>query len=128
MLNKGTETRSLSPAITLLRRKPGLGLNWVEGRAFSSPFSLLGHQLGRLSCPAQTCSFYFCCCGHAPRVAPNGNKNRTAGPVMGSGRRERRVSSSEFGGDAQNRTGDGGFADLCLATWLRRPESKSILP
>jgi hypothetical protein len=27
---------------------------------------------------------------------------------------------SEVGGDAQNRTGDGGFADLCLATWLRR--------
>src|SRR5713101_328059 len=26
------------------------------------------------------------------------------------------------GGDAQNRTGDGGFADLCLTTWLRRPE------
>ena len=25
-----------------------------------------------------------------------------------------------FGGDAQNRTGDGGFADLCLTTWLRR--------
>src|SRR6266550_6661476 len=24
------------------------------------------------------------------------------------------------GGDAQNRTGDGGFADLCLTTWLRR--------
>src|SRR5712691_3955075 len=27
-----------------------------------------------------------------------------------------------MGGDAQNRTGDGGFADLCLATWLRRLE------
>src|SRR6266851_3613523 len=26
------------------------------------------------------------------------------------------------GGDAQNRTGDGGFADLCLTTWLRRPD------
>ena len=26
----------------------------------------------------------------------------------------------KIGGDAQNRTGDGGFADLCLATWLRR--------
>ena len=24
------------------------------------------------------------------------------------------------GGDAENRTRDGGFADLCLATWLRR--------
>src|SRR5205807_10647321 len=28
--------------------------------------------------------------------------------------------SFQVGGDAQNRTGDGGFADLCLATWLRR--------
>src|SRR6266550_9218932 len=33
------------------------------------------------------------------------------------------------GGDAQNRTGDGGFADLCLTTWLRRHQAQvSILP
>src|SRR5919201_4905540 len=34
------------------------------------------------------------------------------------------------GGDAQNRTGDGGFADLCLTTWLRRRPMtrRSILP
>src|SRR5579859_2705239 len=32
----------------------------------------------------------------------------------------RRQLEREGGGDAQNRTGDGGFADLCLATWLRR--------
>src|SRR6202048_2323682 len=27
-----------------------------------------------------------------------------------------------IGGDAQNRTGGGAFAELCLTTWLRRPE------
>jgi hypothetical protein len=39
-----------------------------------------------------------------------------------------RAEDSDFGGDAQNRTGDGGFADLCLATWLRRRPSVWILP
>ena len=27
----------------------------------------------------------------------------------------------KFGGAARNRTGDGGFADLCLTAWRRRP-------
>jgi hypothetical protein len=31
-----------------------------------------------------------------------------------------------FGGDAQTRTGDGDFADLCLTTWLRRRVRKTL--
>src|SRR3990172_7917755 len=31
------------------------------------------------------------------------------------------------GGDDRIRTGDGGFADPCLTTWLRRPETACFL-
>src|ERR1700730_3261601 len=33
-------------------------------------------------------------------------------------------SKARDGGDAQNRTGDGAFAELCLTTWLRRRENR----
>src|SRR6202020_1570514 len=32
------------------------------------------------------------------------------------------ASRSRIGGDTQIRTGDGAFAELCLTTWLCRPE------
>ena len=31
------------------------------------------------------------------------------------------ISRDFVGGGDRSRTGDGGFADLCLTTWLRRP-------
>jgi hypothetical protein len=31
-----------------------------------------------------------------------------------------------MGGDGRIRTADGGFADPCLATWLRRPTTKLV--
>src|SRR5258708_29701998 len=51
-----------------------------------------------------------------PSVTTSAISHRPVGvPTRGLAVRVR-----QYGGDAQNRTGDGGFADLCLATWLRR--------
>jgi hypothetical protein len=36
------------------------------------------------------------------------------------------VNRYQVGGADRTRTGDGGFADLCLTTWLRRQERQSI--
>ena len=38
--------------------------------------------------------------------------------------RERSERLAKVGGAARIRTGDGGFADLCLTTWLRRREDE----
>src|ERR1700738_4285349 len=43
-----------------------------------------------------------------------------SGPAIAVARNAR--TSRTIGGDAQNRTGGGAFAELCLTTWLRRPE------
>src|SRR6266853_170246 len=74
----------------------------VSGASHSGipPVELLAGTTGMRPARAVSEGWYF-----AP-LAPNERNSR------------RRPSSN--GGDAQNRTGDGGFADLCLATWLRR--------
>src|SRR5947209_7037630 len=48
-------------------------------------------------------------------------------PISGPARAVARnaATSRTIGGDAQNRTGGGAFAELCLTTWLRRPERLS---
>src|ERR1700680_4708372 len=43
-----------------------------------------------------------------------------SGPAIAVARNA--TTSRTIGGDAQNRTGGGAFAELCLTTWLRRPE------
>ena len=43
---------------------------------------------------------------------------RSAGPAIAVARNA--ATSRTIGGDAQNRTGGGAFAELCLTTWLRR--------
>ena len=52
-----------------------------------------------------------------------------AAPVRVAALRCQRFRWSNAGGDAQIRTGDKGFAGLCLATWLRRRlVGRSVLP
>src|ERR1700736_1198355 len=41
-----------------------------------------------------------------------------SGPAMAVAKKA--TTSRTIGGDAQNRTGVGAFAELCLTTWLRR--------
>src|SRR6266404_9712469 len=61
--------------------------------------------------------------------SPTARGSPVGGERPPGGGLDRKPPRIRIGGDAQNRTGDGGFADLCLATWLRRPALRDpILP
>jgi hypothetical protein len=135
MLNKGTETRSLSPVTRLLPRshvsraatavrgrRPVPALQTVERLGPSPTYALERHApyASQSPLPDNAHSTRSDHPGGWPRRAGRVNPPSVNAPTERSGR-------PGFGGDAQNRTGDGGFADLCLATWLRRRASRSIL-
>ena len=51
---------------------------------------------------------------------------RTSGPLAGGAiELSARPELESIGGDDRIRTGDGGFADPCLTTWLRRPTTST---
>ena len=57
-----------------------------------------------------------------PRSGEVGHNSGTVEPDRGPRLRSQSLDFfGKFGGAARNRTGDGGFADLCLTAWRRRP-------
>ena len=69
---------------------------------------------------AQCCRVASAECRHPGNQGASGQRSTAL--------RNRRMQEEVSGGGGRSRTADGGFADLCLTTWLRRPGAVTFGP